>query len=87
MNGELAQIIALVAHGNLFLRGGEAAKIDLFGNSTFQYVSSIKFARYKSKQDKHGEVIANSVSDWFAFLRSIQVTRLWNIGMVHKSVT
>ena len=80
MNGELAQIIALVAHGNLFLRGGETAKIDLSANSTFQYVSSIKFARYKSNQDKQGEVIANSVSDWFTFLRSNKVTRLWNIA-------
>jgi hypothetical protein len=80
MNGELAQIITLVAHGNLFLHGGETEKIDFSGNSTFQYVSSIKFARYRSNQDKEGVVIANSVSDWFDFLRSIKVTRLWNIA-------
>jgi hypothetical protein len=77
MNGELAQIIALVAHGNLFLHGGDA---DLSANSTFQYVSSVKFARYKSNQDKQGVEIANSVSSWFSFLRSIKAKRLWNIA-------
>jgi hypothetical protein len=80
MNGELSQIIALVAYGNLFLLGGETANIDLSTNSTFEFVSSVKFARYKSNQDKEGEVIASSVSDWFPFLRSIKVTRLWNIA-------
>ena len=77
MNGELAQVISLVAHGNLFLHGEST---DLSANSTFQYVSSIKFARYKSNQDKEGVVVANSISDWFAFLHSIKATRLWYIA-------
>ncbi len=77
MNGELAQIVALVAHGNFFLNGG---KTDLSANSTFQFVSALKFARYKTNQDKQGLEIAASVSDWFAFLRSIKATRLWNIA-------
>lgn len=77
MNGELAQIITLVAHGNLFLRGGE---IDLSASSAFQYVSSVRFARYKSAQDLQGVEVARSVSDWFAFLGSIKVMRLWNIA-------
>jgi hypothetical protein len=80
MNGELAQIVSLVAHGNLFLHGGEIAKIDLSTNSTFQYVSSVIFARYKSNRDTQGLEIANTVSDWFAFLHSTKVTRLWNIA-------
>lgn len=77
MNGELAQIISLVTHGNLFLSGGN---VDLSANSTFQYISSVKFARYKSNQDKQGIEIASSVSNWFSFLRSNKVTRLWNIA-------
>jgi hypothetical protein len=77
MNGELAQIISLVAHGNSFLRGGD---IDLSANSTFQYVSSVRFARYKSNQDTYGVEVADSVSAWFAFLRSIKATHLWNIA-------
>lgn len=77
MNGELAQIIALVGYGNLFLSGGN---VDLSNNSTFQYVSAIKFVRYKNNQDKQGIEVASNVSDWFSFLRSLKVTRLWNIA-------
>lgn len=80
MNGELAQLIALVAHGNLFLHGSNSTNVDLSANSTFQYVSSTKFARYKSNKDKSGLEVANSVSDWFDFLRSTKATRLWNIA-------
>jgi hypothetical protein len=77
MNGKLAQIITLVAHGNSYLNG---ATVDFSANSTFQYVSAVKFARYKSNQDKQGVEIASSVPDWFSFLQSIKVTRLWNIA-------
>jgi len=77
MNGELAQIISLVAHGNLFLQRGA---IDLTANFTFQYVSSIKYCRYKSPQDAHGELLASSVSEWLDYLRSTGATRLWNIA-------
>ena len=77
MNGELAQVTALVAHGNFFLDGGEA---DFSANSTFQFVSAVKFARYKSNQDSMGMNVAGSVSDWLTFLRSIKATRLWNIA-------
>ncbi|CAG1016793.1 hypothetical protein ANAEL_05837 [Anaerolineales bacterium] len=77
MNGELAQIVSLVTHGNAYLNG---ENVDLSTNSTFQYVSAVKFARYKSNQDKQGVEIASNVSDWFSFLRSIKATRLWNIA-------
>jgi hypothetical protein len=80
MNGELAQIVSLVAHGNLFLHSGDTALTDLSTNSTFQYVSSVKFARYKSNQDTWGVKVASNVSDWLTFLCSIKVTRLWNIA-------
>jgi len=81
MNGELAQIISLVTHGNLFLDGGN---VDLSANSSFQYTSLVKFARYKSNQDKQGAEIAGSVSEWFSFLHSNKVTRLWNIAFSWK---
>jgi hypothetical protein len=76
MNGELAQIIALVAYGNYYLNGG---LIDFTTNSTFQFVSEVKFAQYKSKFHNAGNEVARSVEDWFAFLRSQKVSRLWNI--------
>ncbi len=77
MNGELAQIVTLVTYGNHILTGND---VDLSTNATFQYLSSIKFARYKSNKDKSGDVVAGSVSDWFAFLQSNQVSRLWNVA-------
>ena len=76
MNGELAQIVALVAHGNLFLSGKD---VDLSTNSTIRYISSFKFVRYKSNQDTQGVEVANSISGWFSFLRSAKVNRLWHI--------
>jgi hypothetical protein len=80
MNGELAQVIALVAHGNYFLNHAEISQIDLARNSTFQFVNEVKFVRYKSTLDKQGVEIAGNIADWFDYLRSRQVKRLWNIG-------
>jgi len=81
MNGEVAQIVALVAHGNLFLCGED---VDLSTNSTLQYISSIKFVRYQSNQDTQGVEVANSVSGWFSFLRSAKATRLWHVDFYHQ---
>ncbi len=81
MNGKVAQIVALAAHGNLFLSGKD---VDLSTNSTLQYISSIKFVRYKSSQDTQGVEVANSVSEWFSFLRSAKATRLWYIDFYHQ---
>jgi hypothetical protein len=80
MNGEFAQVIALVAHGNYFLNHSEISKIDLSGNSTFQFVNEVKFVRYKNTMDKHGIEVASNVTDWFDYLRFNHVKRLWNIG-------
>ena len=77
MNGDLAQIVCLVSHGNSYLNGGTEA---LDKNTTFQHVTRLEFARYKSNKEKHGKVIARTVSDWFSFLRSLKVTRLWTIA-------
>lgn len=81
MNGELAQIVALVGHGNLFLHSGEASVPELsHANSAFQYVSSVRFARYRNREQQQGVEVAAGVADWFAFLRSVEARRLWNIA-------
>ncbi len=80
MNGELAQVITLVAHGNYFLGHAEESTIDLSGNSTFQFVNEVKFVRYKSTLDKKGVLVAENVVDWFDTLRKSHAKRLWNIG-------
>lgn len=76
MNGQLAQIVALVAYGNLFLRGGDE---EISINSTLKYVSEIVFARYKDKNDSQGVQVASNVPDWFSYLRTKKANRLWSI--------
>ncbi|NDJ77337.1 MAG: hypothetical protein GYB65_13875 [Chloroflexi bacterium] len=89
MDGRLAQIIALVAHGNLLLRdsaaGGNEPQIGLAAHSTFKYVSSITFTR-DDDSDRYpaGGAVAGSLADWFAFLRANGVSRLWYIGLGHR---
>lgn len=80
MNGEWAQIIALVAHGNFFLDHQEISRIDFAGNSTLQFVNEVTFVRYKSTLDPKGAYVAGNVLDWFDVLRDKKVKRLWNIG-------
>lgn len=77
MNGELAQLVTLVTYGNLFLNG---KVVNLSNNSTFHFVSSLKFARYKNNRDTQGKEIAGSTSEWFEFLQTNQVSRLWNVA-------
>jgi len=81
MNGELAQVVALVSHGNVFLHDPAApAPKAISGNSTFRYVESVDFARYEHREQKAGTRVAATVEDWFAFLRAVGTERLWNIG-------
>lgn len=80
MNGELAQVIALVAHGNAFLTHAGAVPIDLSVNSTFQYVNEVKYVMYKNTIDPKGKLVAESVADWFETLRMQKAKRLWAIG-------
>ncbi|MRS02446.1 hypothetical protein EG832_04350 [bacterium] len=80
MNGEWAQLIALVAHGNYFLTHPESSHNDLSANSTFQYVNEVTFVRYKSTIDPKGVKVAANVGDWLIDLRKRKVKRLWNIA-------
>ena len=70
MNGELAQAIALAAHGSSWLHDPSNAAPDLASSSTFDYVQSISFVLDR-------RVIANAVADWFDGLRDREVGRLW----------
>ena len=80
MNGEMAQIIFLVSHGNACLHDPETLIADHSTRTVFQYVSSLDFTRYETSEDTTGQVVAGSASQWFAFLRSIQASRLWNVS-------
>jgi len=70
VNGELAQAIALAAHGNVWLRNGSGPPPDLVSSSTFEYVQSIGFVL-------DGTEVAGAVAEWFEDLRVRGVRRLW----------
>jgi hypothetical protein len=75
MDGELAQAIALIAHGNVYLQGdGPPAPALQSSNSTFQYVSGVSFLEVA----RNGEPvrIARDVSGWLTWLGDRGVERL-----------
>jgi hypothetical protein len=67
MNGELAQLIALTAHGNSFLAGCDTA--ELFpGHSTFRFVNRVRFRQVFTE--------TNDCRSWWQSLREDGITRL-----------
>jgi hypothetical protein len=75
VNGELAQLVALAAHGNAWLAGpGDRPAPDLERtNSTFQHVSRVWF-RFAPTLAAGGEV--GTVADWLAGERRLGTLRL-----------
>ena len=76
MNGELAQVIALITHGNEFLNSSQREAPELFSsNSTFQYVSDVSFKRATTKFgfSRKQEVIAHDTRTWFEGQRNAGV--------------
>jgi hypothetical protein len=72
VNGELAQAIALIAHGNKALRTGESVDLEA-SNSTFKFVREVHFGYSTGGK---ANVIASRTGDWFSWLASHQVRRL-----------
>ena len=52
MHGELARSITSLAHGNLFLHGGQ---VDLSSNPAFQHVGALMFVRCRNKDAPQGQ--------------------------------
>jgi hypothetical protein len=72
VNGELAQAIALIAHGNEALMTGKSDDLET-SNSTFKFVHEVRFSY--STGGKANE-IASRTQDWFSWLASHEVRRL-----------
>lgn len=73
MNGELAQAVALVAHGNAALASGDNPPAMEESNSTFQYVRSLAF---EVERRFRGTTLVPSVGDWVQALRRASTARL-----------
>ena len=72
MVGPLAQVIALVAYGNDYLRNSTVPTGFDSVNTTFQYCNKVDFREVKKKflsTKTEEKVIANSPTEWFEHLR------------------
>lgn len=74
MNGDLAQRIALVTHGNAALASSVEDQID--DNSTLQHVRTITFAFTPRRRLARSITNVGRVSDWFEQLAARGVRRL-----------
>lgn len=79
MNGELAQLIALITYGNEFLSVPWRDAPVLFpSHSTFQYVSDVTFRRVTKRFGifTRLQVVATDTSTWFSALKNAGIRRL-----------
>jgi hypothetical protein len=77
VNGEIAQMVALVCHGNAFLRGNDVP--DFFpANSTCKFCECIKFVEFKKIPfiDLREQELASNPNKWLAILRGREVLGL-----------
>lgn len=77
MNGPVAQMVALVCHGNAYLQG--QSTIEYFSrNSTCQFCESVKFFEVKNATTPNPieRPIATSPDDWFPLLKKTGVAGL-----------
>src|SRR6266496_405873 len=69
MNGELAQLAALVSHARAVIAGREKDELTL-ANSTFQFVHSLRFERARRLLGiELATFVASSPSGWYDHLR------------------
>lgn len=73
MTGNLAQIIALTAYGNDYLRNGKITTDFTSTNTTFQFCNNVDFREFKetffsTKPKEH--IIAHNPTEWFKYLES-----------------
>ena len=73
MTGTLAQIIALTAFGNDFLKNGTIPTDFNTANTTFQFCNKVDFREFKKLfffLKPKETVIANNPTEWFQYLKS-----------------
>jgi hypothetical protein len=77
MDGELAQLVAVVAHGNAYLSGRVPAPELAHSNSTFKYVESVRFVRPSGAGSIDRAPLATATAAWFEALGSLGAERIW----------
>jgi hypothetical protein len=79
VNGELAEVVALVAYGNAGLFGPDRSHLVGFeqSNSTFQFVRSVSFETHLgTRLGRRRPSFVTSVPDWLTCLRGARFQRL-----------
>ncbi|RPI87365.1 MAG: hypothetical protein EHM41_05265 [Chloroflexi bacterium] len=87
MNGELAQIIALILYGNEYLSSHEKSVPELLtSHSTFQFVSDLTFEKEKSLLDnfRKSSTPVKDTHTWFSYLRK-QGVQVLKLGVLNLS--
>lgn len=76
MNGEVAQLVALAAHGNAFLRGGHDARDFYPANRAFVFCNEVSFVEPNDLAGTKEEAVAANPDDWLALLKDGGCRRL-----------
>lgn len=76
MNGELAQLAALVAYGNDWLEGDRSRPTDVASGTTFQFVNDVRF-ELSTGWLKKRLLTADSPGAWLQGCAERGVTALW----------
>jgi hypothetical protein len=77
MVSTLAQLIALVSHGNAFLNGRHERRHFYPFNSTFRFCNEISFVKFKKLFRVKEIRAARTPNDWFTLLKDNNSVRLW----------
>lgn len=73
MTGNLAQIIALTAFGNSFLKNGTIPTNFNSENTTFQFCNKVDFREFKKQfffLKPKESIVANNPTEWFSYLKT-----------------
>jgi hypothetical protein len=76
MDGQLAQLAALVAHGNEWLAGDRSRRSPVASGSTFQYVNQVRFTLTTGRVVRRTDTVEDPVA-WFQGCAKRGVNSLW----------
>src|SRR5215471_9058663 len=76
MVGTLAQMIALVAHGNAFLRGSDSVSDFYPKNSVFRFCSGVVFVDARARDQSRDVELARDPNEWLRHLKKNGCDRL-----------
>lgn len=79
MNGDLVHLVALAAHGNVFLAREGATPPELEGNNQAFHFTRVKFVRDPEPFEDgfRGTLVAEGTAAWYAHLRELGARNIW----------